>query len=152
MLAGVEAVIFDIGSTLKKPYAWEWFEDARPALERLQKTHRLLVGANQPGVILGYMEATGMAQFFHHVYLSESVGYLKPDPQFFLHILGQEGLKPQSVAMVGDDLEYDIAPSNDLGIRSIWLRRGHGFQLAQERALEGKIVPSYTISSLDELV
>lgn len=152
MLDGISTIIFDIGGALKIGHAWRWHDDTRPMLERLHGKYRLLIGANQPSLILGYMEATGFQQFFHHIYLSDSIGYLKPDPQFFLHILGEQHLKPSEVAMVGDDLEYDIAPAQALGMRTIWIRRDIGLALAEERGLEGKIVPDYTIDSLNELV
>jgi len=151
LLTGISTIIFDIGSTLKHMQAWDWYDDARPCLKRLSATHRLLVGANQPSLMLGYLEAGGMAQYFHHIYLSESIGYAKPDPQFFLHILGQEGLNPTEVAMVGDELINDIAPANMLGMRSIWIKRGLGLELAQTMDLEAKIKPDHVIRTLDEL-
>jgi FMN phosphatase YigB (HAD superfamily) len=151
LLTGLSTVIFDVGSTLKHTHAWDWYDDARPCLKRLSATHRLLVGANQPSLMLGYLEASGLAQYFHHIYLSESIGYRKPDSQFFLHILGQEGLKPSEVAMVGDELINDIAPANDLGIRSIWIKRGLGLELAKVLRLEDKIKPDHVIRTLDEL-
>ncbi len=151
MLDNLEVLIFDIGGTLKVSHELDWYEDARPVLERLSGRFRLVVGANQPSAILGYMEDAGFGQYFSHIYLSDSIGYTKPDHEFFLHILGQEGISADRAAMIGDELQNDIEPAIELGIRSIWIRRGLGMELATARGLEGKILPDYTIDSLTQL-
>jgi FMN phosphatase YigB (HAD superfamily) len=151
MLDNIELLIFDIGGTLKVSHKLDWYEDTRAALERLSKQYRLVTGANQPSSILGYMETSGFAQYFTHIYLSESIGYFKPDHQFFLHIPGEEGVPLDRVAMIGDELENDIEPANALGLRSIWIRRGLGLELAIANDLVGKIVPDHTIDTLDQL-
>lgn len=54
--------------------------------------------------------------------------------------------------MIGDELQNDIEPANALGLRSIWIRRGLGLELAIMRDIEGKIVPDYTIDTLNQLI
>lgn len=63
-----------------------------------------------------------ISEFFTELYISEEVGFEKPDMRFFEAIFIQEQIKDLSkVLMVGDSLTSDIKGSNRVGIDSIWI-------------------------------
>ena len=63
-----------------------------------------------------------MSSFFTELYISEEVGFEKPDVRFFDTIFNQEGITDLSkVLMIGDSLSSDIRGANRIGIDSIWL-------------------------------
>ncbi|HCM89551.1 MULTISPECIES: YjjG family noncanonical pyrimidine nucleotidase [Vagococcus] len=63
-----------------------------------------------------------MSSFFTELYISEEVGFEKPDVRFFDTIFNQEGITDLSkVLMIGDSLSSDIRGANRVGIDSVWL-------------------------------
>ncbi len=149
MLKGINHLIFDMGGTLELHR--RWYDDARPALSRLAPHFKLYIAANQGNSARVWLEREGAAHLFSGIYLSESIGILKPDPEFFRLIVLNEGLNPARTLMVGDDLENDVAPAQALGMKAAWIRRGPGLEFARRSGLEERIHPDYTIESLIEL-
>lgn len=66
------------------------------------------------------IEQHHLAPFFQCILIEEEFGAAKPDPRLFLTALKQLDLTPQEVWMIGDDLTFDIAASQRLGIVAIW--------------------------------
>jgi putative hydrolase of the HAD superfamily len=62
-----------------------------------------------------------LAPFFDNILIEGEFGCGKPDERVFRHTLEKLKLKPSDAWMVGDDLEYDIAPCRPLGIFSLWV-------------------------------
>lgn len=46
----------------------------------------------------------------------ESFHFAKPQPEYYVEILGRLGVSPEDAAMIGDDLENDLLPARDLGM------------------------------------
>lgn len=68
------------------------------------------------------LDNANMTHFFDGLYISEEVGFEKPDVRFFETIFTKEGIKDLSqVLMIGDSLSSDIRGANRIGIDSIWL-------------------------------
>ncbi len=62
-------------------------------------------------------------EYFKHVYISEKVGYSKPQKEIFQYIfrdIGQ-GIEKENVLIVGDSLTSDIKGGNDFGIDTCWV-------------------------------
>jgi putative hydrolase of the HAD superfamily len=57
---------------------------------------------------------------FDFILVEGEFGVGKPEPQVFHHALHAFGLTPAEAWMVGDNLEFDIAPAKQLGMRAIW--------------------------------
>lgn len=63
-----------------------------------------------------------MTGYFKELYISEEIGFEKPDVRFFDTIFSKEGIKEVSkVLMIGDSLSSDIRGANRIGIDSIWV-------------------------------
>jgi FMN phosphatase YigB (HAD superfamily) len=77
---------------------------------------------------------------------SGDVGYLKPHPEIYEHILKMLELKPEQAVFVGDRPQNDIAGANIAGLTSVLISPPH-----LDRDLEG-VVPDYTITTLSELL
>lgn len=68
------------------------------------------------------LENAGITNFFDELYISEEVGFEKPDARFFQYIFQDATLTDLSkVVMIGDSLSSDIEGANRVGIDSIWL-------------------------------
>jgi putative hydrolase of the HAD superfamily len=84
---------------------------------------------------------------FNHIQIEGEVGFGKPDPQAYLHAMETLGVGPSETWMVGDNLEWEVAAPQRLGIYSIW----------RDRAGEGlpagcAIRPDRIITSITQLL
>lgn len=98
----------------------------------------------------------GLRRFFDKIISSESVGFDKPDPKIFRHLLNVVGLPEGRIVYVGDDPERDIKPSKTFGMKAIL------FKLPNEMGIKGwrdynfrlkaKEKPDFVIKDLEELL
>lgn len=64
---------------------------------------------------------SGLIDLFDDIFISEEVGYEKPDIRFFEHVWAKIGAyKPDEVMIVGDSLTSDIQGGNNAGIVCCW--------------------------------
>ena len=66
----------------------------------------------------------GLGGYVDRVYRAQEVGCRKPSPGFFKFVLGDLGLEPSRVVMVGDDYDQDVLGANVSGIRAVWFNPG----------------------------
>ena len=85
----------------------------------------------------------GFLPYFNDLFVSEVIGYTKPDPRFFSACLERLDLRPDEVILLGDSLTADIRGAMTAGLLSCWFN--------PERNAE-KNHPDYTISRLAEFV
>ncbi|HEY5560373.1 MAG TPA: YjjG family noncanonical pyrimidine nucleotidase [Clostridiaceae bacterium] len=66
---------------------------------------------------------SSLNEYFQHVYISEKIGYRKPQKEIFEHILKDigGGIKKENVLIVGDSLTSDIKGGNNFGIDTCWV-------------------------------
>lgn len=62
-------------------------------------------------------------KYFQHVYISEKIGYRKPQKEIFEHIFKDIGgdIKKENALIVGDSLTSDIKGGNNFGIDTCWV-------------------------------
>ena len=92
----------------------------REAVSELSKSMSLGLVANQMGVAVAAIEASGFAGMFQFYALSELVGASKPDPAIFRWALDRAGCRPEEAIMVGDRIDNDVVPAIELGMWTIW--------------------------------
>ena len=86
-----------------------------------------------------------MIQFFDELYISEEVGFEKPDVRFFETIFTKETIKNlDEVLMIGDSLTSDIRGANRVGIDSIWLNNNFDGVINDN--------PTYEVTELKEII
>lgn len=66
------------------------------------------------------LKKAGFLEYFTAVYVSDDIGYEKPDSRFFEECLRRCKLPRQSVLMVGDSPESDIEGARRAGIDVCW--------------------------------
>lgn len=88
------------------------------------------------------MKTSGIDKYFDYFFLSEDIGYMKPDRRFFDAALALMNAGPDECLVIGDDYKVDIAGAMAAGIPQVWYN---------SRALplpDGTPPPTYTITSL----
>ncbi len=54
------------------------------------------------------MKSSDIYKYFSHFFLSEEVGYMKPDVRFFAAVQQQLGAAPSEIMVIGDDFAVDM--------------------------------------------
>lgn len=88
----------------------------------------------------------GLERYFPHVLIEEELGFGKPDRRVYERALDAMGVGPGDAVMVGDNLEWDVAGPQAVGVRGIWVdRKGRGLPPS------AGIVPHRIIQCVTEL-
>ena len=91
------------------------------------------------------LEKSGILPFFKEVFVSEAVGFPKPDKRFFDYVLEKIPEKDKSrIVVIGDSLSSDIQGAANSGLDSIWLK-------LNSEVLPCTLKPIATITKLTEL-
>ena len=75
-------------------------------------------------VQLAKLDATGLADLFDTVVVSEAVGLRKPDPAIFRLAAANLGIATDAALFVGDNPEVDIVGAAGAGMQTAWFRNG----------------------------
>jgi putative hydrolase of the HAD superfamily len=62
-----------------------------------------------------------LAPLFDYILVEGEFGTGKPEERVFRHVLSELETEPHDAWMVGDNLDFDIAPAQRLGIHAIWV-------------------------------
>lgn len=89
------------------------------------------------------IKASNLDQYFQNVITSEQAGVRKPHSDIFTHALNNAGALAHESVMIGDSLEVDCVPAENLGIQSVFFN--------PEKKAENKKV-CYEIAHLKELI
>ena len=95
---------------------------AAETLTVLAQKYRLCIATNG----LAAMQAgrlSELAHLFFHVFVSETMGAIKPDAAFFERMLAALNTSSDRCLMIGDSLSSDIAGANAVGMDCIWFNR-----------------------------
>ena len=87
--------------------------------------------------------ASGIDPYFKDIFISQRIGFNKPDKRFFDVCFEKVGVTdPKECVMIGDSLTSDIKGGKNAGITTLWYN-----PLGKEPTAD--IVPDYQASSLD---
>jgi len=64
----------------------------------------------------------GLEKYFE-IFTPKETKFLKPDPRAFLAVLNKLKVRPEEILMIGDEIERDLIPAKNLGIRTILIDR-----------------------------
>jgi putative hydrolase of the HAD superfamily len=84
---------------------------------------------------------------FDHIQIEGEHGFGKPEERAYTHAMAALGVGPSETWMVGDNLEWEVAAPQRLGIYAIW-HDGYGVGLPADPAVR----PDRIIRSLPELL
>ena len=66
------------------------------------------------------LRRSGLLPYFSNVFLSEEVGYQKPDIRFFQAVLDRLNATPAECLVIGDNLQTDIQGAQNANMRAIF--------------------------------
>ena len=129
----------------EKPYP-----DAIPTLEELKRNgFKLGVIANQNLGTVDRLAKWNMLEYFDVIASSAELGVAKPDHKIFQWALDRAQCLAQEAVMIGDRLDNDVAPANQLGMHTVRILQGQGAYYEPKTKDE---VPDYTIEKLSDVL
>jgi putative hydrolase of the HAD superfamily len=93
------------------------------------------------------VERFELAGYFDCIVIEGEFGVGKPDERVYLHALAQLSARPSEAWMVGDNLEWEIAVPQRLGLRGVWVDwAGNGLPESTD------VRPDRIVRAISELV
>lgn len=93
-------------------------------LETLKKRYRILILSNTNPYVMSWAcsadfspSGKSLTDYADRLYLSYQIGYTKPAPEIFKHLITAEGLRPEEALFV-DDGASNIARGEELGFQT----------------------------------
>ena len=117
---------------------------AEEVLQSLSKKYKLYLASNGTArVQAGRLKSAGIIPYFQEIFVSEEMGYNKPDPAYFAACFARiPGCRKDRAMMVGDSLTSDMLGGIQAGIATCWVNPHHKI---------GSIRPDYEIESITQL-
>jgi putative hydrolase of the HAD superfamily len=108
--------------TYTDPKAWSVYSDTRPALALLREHGwRHIVLSNHVPELPQLVDALSLGDLIDDVITSAAIGWEKPHPDMFRYALARAG-RPDTVVMIGDNPDADIAGAIRAGIPAVLVR------------------------------
>ena len=124
-----------------------FYEGAEQFLKDVYGKYRLYIVSNGTTAVQnGRIASAGIADYFEGIFLSEEIGYVKPQREFFDVCCSQiPGFDANDAIILGDSLTSDIQGGINAGITTCWFN---------PKGKEGRadIHPDYEVRSLSEFV
>ncbi len=119
---------------------------AKEILEALYDDYELYIVSNGTLSIQdSRISVSGIEKYFKKIFISQKIGFNKPDPRFFeLCFKEMDGLLKSNAVIIGDSLSSDILGGKNFGISTVWFN--------PSKALSDlSVIPDFEISSLFEI-
>lgn len=71
------------------------------------------------------LKKSNLMEYFKYLFISEEIGFPKPQIEYYQEIFKQSGCKPQEILFIGDSLTSDIQGAIDSGCISVWYNPKH---------------------------
>ena len=119
---------------------------AKEVLDRLYGEYKLyLVSNGLEHVQKGRLESAGICRYFEKIFLSECIGYDKPDARFFDECFKEiPDFSKEQTLIIGDSLSSDMTGGKNAGIFTVWFN-------PQNSENNSDVKPDMQIHSLDEI-
>ncbi len=124
------------------------FGEVQDVIPMLSKSYSLGIISNNTSGSLDLLLKQDLGKYFKTICLFENTGFKKPDHNIFKKALKDTHVYFDNCIMVGDRLDIDILPANELGMKTI---RTLNSLYKVQRPNNKNEKPLFTINSLTEL-
>lgn len=114
----------------------------------LSQNYSLGIISNNSSGSVNLLVKKNLKKYFNIICLSQDLNFKKPDVRIFKKALDESGCRTDKCIMIGDRLDLDIFPANELGMKTI---RTLNSLYKIQKPLNSSEKPLYTIKSLYEL-
>lgn len=93
-------------------------------IHSLQSSHRQVLLSNASHTyLLPIMDNLGLSPMFESIFVSSQMGYTKPDPRAFLHVLESMNVSAKDAVMI-DDAAQNVDGAINVGMKGILYHEG----------------------------
>jgi FMN phosphatase YigB (HAD superfamily) len=71
--------------------------------------------------IMQALKRVGLDEWISAIFLASELQSSKASPQFYSRIASELGVKPEQLAMIGNDLVYDVQNARQAGVHAFWV-------------------------------
>ncbi|MDB5341297.1 MAG: yjjG [Planctomycetaceae bacterium] len=122
-----DACFEDLHAHFGKPSAWRTFPDVAETLQHLDAQGiEVLVASNFDERLHPLCDELPELRLLRKRVVSASIGWHKPSPHFYTHLIEVAGCPADQILMVGDDLENDVVAAQASGLPAVWINREGG--------------------------
>ncbi len=89
------------------------------------------------------IQTSGIDRYIDNMYLSEAIGFHKPDRRIFEYAVKSSNAKKTESIMIGDNFDADIVGAKNFGMHQVYFH--------SEKNTELPFEPTYFIQSLEEI-
>jgi HAD superfamily hydrolase (TIGR01549 family) len=114
----------------------------------LSDTYSLGIISNNSSGSADLLVKNNLIQYFETIHLSQDIGIKKPNPIIFNKAIEASCISKEHCVMIGDRLDIDIYPANEIGIKTI---RTLNSIYRVQKPNSKKEEPLFIITSLTEL-
>lgn len=101
---------------------WRIHDGTRHVLETLSnRGFRLAVASNNDTRARQVLKELHLLDFFEALFLSGEIGFEKPDPRFFEHIIEVTGVAAEQILHLGDSPRHDFEGARAVGMQAYLL-------------------------------
>lgn len=121
--------------------------DAKDVLEYLKEYCKLIIITNSPkNEQYPRLQNAHILDYFFKIFISEEIGYSKPDKNFFEVVFNSIcDIAKSDILIVGDSISADILGGKNSGIDTCWYN-------PKRKVKRLNIEPTYEIESLKEVI
>jgi putative hydrolase of the HAD superfamily len=122
--AAFETFFEDVYQFFAKPEAWGIYPEVLEVLEDLRDREiDLCVLSNWDGRLNTVLDGGPLGEYLGTRFISAELGWEKPDPAIYRHVVESMRIKPESILSVGDDAKNDIEGPKRAGWQAIQVER-----------------------------
>lgn len=153
----------DFGLTISRDEALifqEYYEEEQEKIYLFPEMIHVFEKLQEKGICLGVLSngpfehqwkkvnRLGLTRWIpeENIFVSEGIGFSKPDEQAFLYVAGKMGLDRNRTVFIGDSYENDIVGAKRAGWKAIWMNH------RRKKAPDTEVVPDETVFSPKELL
>ena len=105
------------------------YDDVLPVLRELKRRdYKTAILTNTPwgcpsSIWLSELDRYGLSEYIDEAVCCVDVGWRKPDPRPFKHLLEKLGVEPEECLFIGDDPRWDIEGPESIGMKTLLIDR-----------------------------
>ena len=126
--------------------AWRTFPDVEETLRCLEALGmKVLVASNFDERLHPICDTLPDLRPLRDRVISASIGWHKPSPKFYRHLVEIAGCPAEQILIVGDDLENDVIAAQANGLQAVWINREEDDSTSAIRDLRDLLSPSWNL-------
>lgn len=98
------------------------YQESIAILKKYNNTPKCIISNGQRVFSEKELRFLGLYESFDHVIFSSDIRYKKPDKRIFKIALERMKLKPEEVLAIGDTVENDIIPPQEMGMQAMHIQ------------------------------